>query len=121
MLALVSAVLHPSALQLKEHFPVHLAQSRVSFKMSFRPCASGCGSFLTSDDGHGRCLMYLGCKHSESAFMDGSCLHWKCMSMAMLRPSSSTQSGSSGRKDLEAALVRDKGDLRITVRNVPPR
>lgn len=35
-------------------------------------------------------------------------------------PSSSTQSSCSGRKDLWAVLVKEKGDLRITVRNVPP-
>ncbi|KAI2646019.1 ORF V: Enzymatic polyprotein [Labeo rohita] len=36
--------------------------------MSFRPCASGCGSFLTSSDGHDRCLTYLGRKHAEAAW-----------------------------------------------------
>lgn len=94
--------------------------------MFFRPSASGCGSFHTSDDGHNHCVPCLGRKHAEMAFMDGSCLHCERMSMAMLRsrlsfilrlPSGSTQSGSSGRKDLGARLVRDKGDLRIMVRN----
>ncbi len=60
--------------------------------------------------------------------MDGLCPHCERMSMATLRsrlsfimrlPSGSTQPSSSGRKGSVAALVRDKGDLRITVRNAP--
>ncbi len=72
----------------KSNFLQHTQLLRVSFKMSFRPCASGCGSFLTSDNGHDRCLTCLGCKHAETAFVDGSCPHCEHMSMATLSSTS---------------------------------
>ncbi|KAL0165464.1 hypothetical protein M9458_037308, partial [Cirrhinus mrigala] len=81
--------------------------------MSFRP-------FLTSSDGHDRCLTCLGRKHAEAAFVDGSCVHCKRMPMATLRLLLSvTQPSSAGSKSSSAALVKSKGDLRITVRNAP--
>ncbi|KAL0195227.1 hypothetical protein M9458_008799, partial [Cirrhinus mrigala] len=72
--------------------------------MSFRP-------FLISSDGHDRCLTCLGRKHAEAAFVDGSCVHCERMPMATLRGCLCL--GSS------AALVKSKGDLRITVQNAP--
>ncbi len=45
---------------------------RVFFKMPFRPCLSGCGRFLSTDDGHDRCLQCLGFQHAEDAFVDDS-------------------------------------------------
>ncbi len=36
--------------------------------MPFRPCPSGCGRFLSADDGHDRCLQCLGFQHAEDAF-----------------------------------------------------
>ncbi|KAI2650626.1 Transposon Ty3-G Gag-Pol polyprotein [Labeo rohita] len=88
--------------------------------MSFRPCVSGCGSFLTSTDGHDRCLSCLGLEHAEAAFVDGSCVHCERMSMAALRsrlsftrrfPSSSSRGSSSSRKGFTAATARHLGDL----------
>ncbi|KAL0195456.1 hypothetical protein M9458_009028, partial [Cirrhinus mrigala] len=74
--------------------------------------------FLTSSDGHDRCLTCLGRKHAEAAFVDGSCVYCECMPMATLRlPLSVTQPSSAGSKSSSAALVKSKGDLRITVRN----
>ncbi|KAL0194576.1 hypothetical protein M9458_008148, partial [Cirrhinus mrigala] len=70
--------------------------------------------FLTSVDGHERCLTCLGREHAEAAFVDGSCAHCERMSMATLRrlPSS--------RKGFTAASARRLGDLQVTVQNVPP-
>ncbi|KAL0173210.1 hypothetical protein M9458_033521, partial [Cirrhinus mrigala] len=82
--------------------------------------------FLTSNDGHDRCLTCLGRKRAEAAFVDGSCVHCERMPMATLSsrlsfvkrlPLASTQPSSVGHKSSSAALVRSKGDLRITVRN----
>ncbi|KAI2648080.1 hypothetical protein H4Q32_018083 [Labeo rohita] len=102
--------------------------------MSFQPCTSGCGSFLTPSDGHDRCLTCLGQEHAEMAFVDGLCVHCERMSMAALRlrlscsrrlPSVPSWSGSSGSTSSVAALVRKKGNLTVTVRNAsmgqPPR
>ncbi len=38
--------------------------------MPFRPCPSGCGRFLSADDGHDRCLQCLGLQHAEDAFVE---------------------------------------------------
>ncbi len=56
----------------------------MSFEVSFRLCASGCGRLLTSDDWHDFCLTCLGHKHAETAFVDWSCPHCEHMSMAMM-------------------------------------
>ncbi|KAI2665879.1 Transposon Ty3-G Gag-Pol polyprotein [Labeo rohita] len=96
--------------------------------MAFRPCVTGCGSFLTSVDGHERCLTCLGREHAEAAFVDGSCAHCERMSMATLRsclsftrlPSSSSRGSSSSRKGFTAATARRLGDLQVMVQNVPP-
>ncbi len=45
----------------------------VFVKMASRSCVSGCGRFLASSDGHGRCLSCLGYQHAESALVDESC------------------------------------------------
>ncbi len=42
--------------------------------MPFHPCPSGCGRFLSADDGHDRCLQCLGFQHAEDAFVDDSCV-----------------------------------------------
>ncbi len=76
----------PWALQLKEQIlKEQITDGRVFFKMSFRPCPSGCGHFLSADDGHNRCLQCLGFQHAEDAFVDDSCACCGCMSMTSLR------------------------------------
>ncbi len=74
--------------------------------MPFRPCPSGCGCFLSADDGHDRCLQCLGFQHAEDAFVDDSCACCGRMSMISLRsrlyfmkglaPSAATRAGLSG-------------------------
>ncbi len=49
--------------------------------MPFHPCPSGCGRFLSVDDGHDRCLQCLGRRHAEAAFVDDSCVCCGRMSM----------------------------------------
>ncbi len=76
------------------------------FKMPFRLCPSGCGHFLSADDGHDHCLKCLGFQHTEDAFMDDSCAYCGRMSMTSLRsrlsflkglaPSTATRAGFSG-------------------------
>ncbi len=88
--------------------------------MPFRPCPSGCGHFLSADDGHDRCLQCLGLRHAEAAFVDDSCVCCGRMSMISLRSRLSfmkglTPSGSS--RGLPADAL---GDLRVTVRASPP-
>ncbi len=96
--------------------------------MPFRPCPSGCGRFLSADDGHDRCLQCLGRRHSEAAFVDDSCVCCGRMSIISLRsrlsfmkglaPSAATRADLSGssRGSPDDAL----GDLRVTVRASPP-
>ncbi len=96
--------------------------------MPFRPCPSGCGRFLSADDGHDRCLQCLGLRHTEAAFVDDSCVCCGRMSMISLRsrlsymkglaPSAATRADRSGssRGSPGDAL----GDLRVTVRASPP-
>ncbi len=50
--------------------------------MPFHPCLLGCGRYLSSDDGHDRCLQCLGIQHAEAAVVDDSCAC--CGSMASL-------------------------------------
>ncbi len=74
--------------------------------MPFRPCPSGCGRFLSADDGHDRCLQCLGRRHAEAAFVDDSCVCCGRMSMILLRshlsfmkglaPSAATRADLSG-------------------------
>ncbi len=92
----------PWALQLKEQ----ITEDRVFFKMPFRLCPSGCGRFLSADDGHDRCLQCMGFQHAEDAFVDDSCACCGRMSMTLLRsrlsflkglaPSVATRAGFSG-------------------------
>ncbi len=94
--------------------------------MPFRPCPSGCGRFLSADDGHDRCLQCLGRQHAEAAFVDDSCICCGRMSMISLRsrlsfmkglaPSATTRADLSGSSRGSPAL----GDLRVTVRASPP-
>ncbi len=54
--------------------------------MPFHPCPSGCGRFLSADDGHNRCLQCLGFQRAEDAFVDDSCTCCGHMSMTSLFP-----------------------------------
>ncbi len=96
--------------------------------MPFRPCPSGCGRFLSADDGHERCLQCLGFQHAEDAFMDDSCACYRRMRMISLRsclsflkelaPSAATRAGLSGSS--RGSPAGTLGDLRVTVRASPP-
>ncbi len=95
--------------------------------MPFRPYPSGCGRFLSADDGHDRCLQCLGFQHAEDAFVDDSCACCGRMSMISLRsrlsfmkglaPSATTRAGLSASRGSPAGAL---GDLRVTVRASPP-
>ncbi len=99
--------------------------------MPFRPCSSGCGRFLSADDGHDRCLQCLGRRHT--AFVDDSCVCCGRMSMSLLRsrlsfmkglaPSAATRADLSGSS--RGSPADALGDLRVTVRaslpGTPPR
>ncbi len=97
------------------------------FRLPFRPCPSGCGRFLSADDGHDRCLQCLGFQHPEDAFVDDSCVCCVRMSMISLRsrlsfmkglaPSAATRAGLSPSRGSPADAL---GDLRVTVRASPP-
>ncbi len=96
--------------------------------MPFRPCPSGCGRFLSADDGHDRCLQCLGFQHAEDAFVDDSCVCCGRMSMILLRsrlsfmkglaPSAATRADLSGSS--RGSPADALGDLRVTVRTSPP-
>ncbi len=96
--------------------------------MPFRLCPSGCGRFLSADDGHDRCLQCLGFQHAEDAFVDDSCACCGRMSMILLRSrlsfikglahSAATRAGLSGSSRGPPADAL--GDLRVTVRASPP-
>ncbi len=96
--------------------------------MPFRPCPSGCGRFLSADDGHDRCLQCLGRRHAEAAFVDDSCICCGLMSMILLRsrlsfmkglaPSAATRADLSGSS--RGSPADALGDLRVTVRASPP-
>ncbi|KAI2647734.1 Transcription intermediary factor 1-beta [Labeo rohita] len=84
---------------------------------------------LASFDGHDLCLTCLGCDHAEAGLVDVSCAHCECMTIAMLRSRLSYMRGhtvisagpsSTRSENASAARVRDQGDLRVTVRDVPP-
>ncbi len=98
--------------------------------MSYHPCVSGCGRFLSPQDGHDRCLTCLGIQHAEEAFVDGSCSSCGDMTISELRidsamsnmaeslclwPRSGVRPGTWG----AAASGGVRGDLRITVRASP--
>ncbi len=95
--------------------------------MPFRPCPSGCGRFLSADDGHDCCLQCLGIQHAEDAFVDVSCACSGRMSMISLRsrlsfmkglaPSAATRAGLSASRGSPADAL---GNLRVTVRASPP-
>ncbi len=95
--------------------------------MPFRPCPSGCGRFLSADDGHDRCLQCLGIQHAEDAFVYDSFACCGRMSMISLQsrlsflkglaPSDATRGGLSASRGSPADAL---GDLRVTVRASPP-
>ncbi len=96
--------------------------------MPFHPCLSGCGRFLSADDGHDHCLQCLGFQHAEDAFVDDSCVCCGRMSMISLRsrlsfmkglaPSAATRADLSGSS--RGSPADALGDLRVTVRASPP-
>ncbi len=96
--------------------------------MPFCPCPSGCGRFLSADDGHDHCLQCLGRRHAEAVFVDDSCVCCGRMSMISLRsrlsfmkglaPSAATRADLSGSS--RGSPADALGDLRITVRASPP-
>ncbi len=100
---------------------------RLFFKMPFLLCPSGCGCFLSADDGHDRCLQCLGFQHAEDAFLDDTCACCGRMSMISLRshpsfmkglaPSAATRAGLSASRGSPAGIL---GDLSVTVRASPP-
>ncbi len=104
-----------------------ITDDRVFFKMPFHPCPSGCGRFLSADDGHDHCLQCLGFQHAEDAFVDDSCPCCGRMGMISLRsrlsfmkglaPSAATRAGLSASRGSPADTL---GDLRVTVRASPP-
>ncbi len=115
------------ALQLrKQILKQQITDDRVFFKVPFRPCPSGCGRFLSADDGHDRCLQCLGFQHAEDAFVDDSCACCGRMSMISLRshlsfmkglaPSPANRAGLSASR---GSLANALGDLRVTVRASP--
>ncbi len=119
----------PWALQLREQIlKEQITDDRVFFKMPFRPCPSGCGRFLSADDGHDRCLQCLGRRHAEAAFVDDLCVCCGRMSMISLRsrlsfmkglaPSAATRADLSGSS--RGSPADALGDLRVTVRASPP-
>ncbi len=93
--------------------------------MLFRLCPLGCGRYLSSEDGHDRCLQCQGIQHAEAAFVGDSCAGCGRMSMASLQsrlsfvkivePSAATRLSGSSRGPPAGAL----GDLRVTVRASP--
>ncbi len=97
------------------------------FQDAVSSVSSGCGRFLSADDGHDRCLQCLGFQHAEDAFMDDSCACCGRMSMISLRsrlsfmkglaPSAATRAGLSASRGSPAGAL---GDLRVTVRASPP-
>ncbi len=101
--------------------------------MPFHPCPSGCGRFLSADEGHDRCLQCLGHRHAEAAFVDDSCVCCGLMSMISLRsrlsfmkglaPSAATRADFSGSS--RGSPADALGDLRVTIRasspGTPPR
>ncbi len=84
--------------------------------MPFHPYPSGCGRFLSADDGHDHCLQCLGFQHAEDAFVDDS---WssRLSFMKGLAPSAATRAGLSASRGSPAGAL---GDLRVTVRASPP-
>ncbi len=104
-----------------------ITDDRIFFKMSFLPCPSSCGRFLSADDGHDRCLQCLDFQHADDAFMNDSCTCCGRMSMTSLRshlsflkglaPSAATRAGFSGSSREPPAGTL--GDLRVTVRASP--
>ncbi len=89
--------------------------------MPFRPCPSGCGRFLSADDGHDRCLQCLGRRHAEAAFVDDSCVCCGRMSMISLRSRLSFMKGLAPSAATSRGSPADAlGHLRVTVRASPP-
>ncbi len=100
----------------------------IFLKMASCSCVSGCGRFLASSDGHDRCVLCLGYKHTEAALVDESCSHCGNMTIAMLWsrylldkwggiPLAMPRSSSSVSR--KATSAHGQGDLRIMVRASP--
>ncbi len=90
------------------------------------PCPLGCARYLSSVNGHNRCLQCLGIQHAEAAFVVDSCLYCGHMSVASLWSRLSLLKGNGVEPSLSARpgfpvtsrglAARALGDLRITVR-----
>ncbi len=94
--------------------------------MPFRPCPSGCGRFLSADDGHDRCLQCLGRRHAEAAFVDDSCVCCGRMSFtssedegAVGLPPSGVVATAAPDPELTAMLARAAVSIGLEV-NRPP-
>ncbi len=83
--------------------------------MPFRPCPSGCGRYLSADDGHDRCLQCLGHRHAEAVFVDDSCFCCGRMSMISLRCCRT----AAPDPELTAMLARAAVNIGLEV-NIPP-
>ncbi|KAL0150149.1 hypothetical protein M9458_054576 [Cirrhinus mrigala] len=53
--------------------------------MPFRPCPSGCGFYLSTNDRHNRCVHCLGRGHADTAFTEGGCQACEDMPLSTLR------------------------------------
>ncbi len=86
-------------------------------------------SYLSSVNDHDCCLQCLGIQHSETAFVDGSCLHCERMTMTALWSRLSLLKGVGGAPSVTTHPVLSAtsrgppasalGDLRVTVRASP--
>ncbi len=83
--------------------------------MPFRPCPSGCGRYLSADDGHDRCLQCLGRRHAEAAFVDDSCVCCGRMSMISLRCCRT----AAPDPELTAMLARAAVNIGLEVNRLP--
>ncbi|KAL0151374.1 hypothetical protein M9458_053368, partial [Cirrhinus mrigala] len=52
--------------------------------MPFRPCPSGCGFYLSTNDRHNRCVQCLGRGHTDAAFAEGGCQACEDMPLSTL-------------------------------------
>ncbi|KAL0147132.1 hypothetical protein M9458_057656 [Cirrhinus mrigala] len=80
--------------------------------MSFRLCTNGCGAYMASFDGD----------HAKAGLAEASCVHCERMTIGTLsgRPVITASPSSTHSQNASAALVREQGDLRVTVCDVPP-
>ncbi len=86
--------------------------------MPFHLCVSGCGRYLAPGDGHDRCLMCLGTKHTLA---DESCSHCGKMTISELRTRLRYLQGGGAPLPLPRSTSGSStGGLRVTVVATPP-